>query len=308
MEFGIQTRGDWEYVLATARWAEGRGDLVALALPDHYLQRGEDPEAPAWDHLVHLAALGHATSSIDLVSLVSPVTFRHPGSLFKMAVTIDEVSDGRFTLGLGAGWLEEEFTMFGLPYPDLGTRMEMYEEAMAYLRAAMTPGANGFDGKHYRLDAFDPQPHPRGLRLAGGGAGGPKARRIAVLYADEYNLYARPPEDYASIVSTTKELAVELGRDPDHLFWSSAGPGLAARKETDYRRLLANMADLTGHDPEHIETQYEKRGYPHGSGSKASEMIEALEEAGCQRYYPQVFLAEGDPADFDIVLDAYMGR
>lgn len=308
MEFGIQTRGDWDYTLATARWAEERGDLVALAMPDHYLQRGDDPDAPAWDHLVHLAALGHATSSLGLVSLVSPVTFRHPGSLYKMAVTIDEISNGRFTLGLGAGWLEEEFTLFGLPYPDLKTRMEMYEEAMAYLRAALTPGAEGFDGEHFQLAEFDPHPHPVGLRLAGGGAGGPKARRIAVLYADEYNLYARPPDEYASIVAASKDLAVELGRDPDSLLWSSAGPGLAARKEPDYRRLLEAMADLTGHDPDHIEKQYQERGYPHGSGSKASEMIAALEEAGCQRYYPQVFLADGHPRDFDIIVDAFMAR
>ncbi len=308
MEFGIQTRGDWDYVLATARWAEERGDILAIGLPDHYLQRGEEPEAPAWDHLVHLAALARETSEIGLFSMVSPVTFRHPGSLYKMAVTIDEISGGRFTLGLGAGWLEEEFTMFGLPYPDLSTRMEMYEEAMGYLRAAMTPGAKGFDGEHYHLDEFDPHPHPLGLRLMGGGAGGPKARRITAMYADEYNLYARRPEQYADIVAATRELAVDLGRDPDDIFWSSAGPGIAARRSADYRRMLEGMAEKTGHTPEHIETVWDERGYPHGSGTKPAEMIAALEEAGCQRFYPQVFLTEDDPSDFDLVFDAYMGR
>ncbi|MGD2101830.1 MAG: LLM class flavin-dependent oxidoreductase [Acidimicrobiia bacterium] len=306
MEFGIQTRGSWQFVLDTSRWAEERGDIVALALPDHYLKRGEEPDAPAWDHLVHLAALAQATSSIELVSLVSPVTFRHPGSLYKMAVTIDEVSGGRFTLGLGAGWLEDEFTKFGLPYPDLGTRMEMLEEAMAYLRAAMTPGAHGFDGKHYRLDEFDPHPHPRGLRLAAGGAGGPKARRITAKYCDEYNLYARKPEDFKEVREATRALAEELGRDPDEILWSSAGPGAAAKKESDYRRILEKMAELSGRSTEYIEDAWEKRGYPHGSGSKGAEMIAALEEAGCQRFYPQVF-GEDDPETFELVMDAYMG-
>lgn len=308
MEFGIQVRGSWETTLATARWAEDRGDIEAIALPDHFLQRGDEPEAPAWDHLSHLAGLAAVTSSIGLVSLVTPVTFRHPGSLYKQAITIDEISRGRFTLGLGAGWLEEEFTKFGLPYPDLKTRMDMYEEAMGYLRAAITPGPHGFVGDHFQLDQFDPHPHPIGLRLAGGGAGGPRARLITVLYADEYNLYAKQPDDYADVVEATRNLAVEHDRDPNEIFWSSAGPGVAAVTEADYQRMLQGIAELTGQSPEHIESRWDERGYPHGPGAKAAEMIAALEDAGCQRFYPQMFVADNDISDFDLVLDAYMGR
>ncbi len=88
----------------------------------------------------HLAALAAETTSIELYSLVSPVTFRHPGSLYKMAVTIDEISGGRFTLGLGAGWLEEEFVKFGLPYPDLRTRMACTRRRWRTSAAAITPG------------------------------------------------------------------------------------------------------------------------------------------------------------------------
>lgn len=307
MEFGIQVRGEWEDVRAVAHWAEGRGDLEAIALPDHYLAVASDPDRPAWDHLTHIAALAAETSTIGLMSLVTPVTFRHPGSLYKQAVTIDEISGGRFTLGLGAGWMEDEFTLFGLPYPDLATRMELYEEAMAYLRAAITPGARGFDGKHYQLSEFDPHPQPINLRLAGGGAGGPKTRRITVLYADEYNLYARPADEYAGIVNATRDLATEMGRDPSEIFWSSAGPGVAARKESDYKRLMEGMADLTGKAPDYIEKRWEEKGHPHGSGSKGPEMIAALEEAGCQRYYPQVFV-DDDPGTRDLVLDGFMGR
>ena len=305
MEFGVQTRGDWSFVSAGARWAQDRG-LAAIGLPDHYLQRGDEMEAPAWDHLVHLAALAVDTSDIELVSMVSPVTFRHPAVLLKMAVTIDELSNGRFTLGLGAGWMDEEFRVFGLPYPDLSTRMEMYEEAMAYLRAAITPGAVGFSGKHYTLDEFDPHPHPTRLKLMGGGDGGPKARRITALYADEYNLYARKPDPYRDIIAATNQLATEVGRDPGEIMWSSASPGLAALKESDYQDMLQAMSERTGRSPEHIAGVYEERGFPHGSGSKPAEMIAALEEAGCRRFYPQVFFT--DLSRFDLVFDAYMGR
>jgi alkanesulfonate monooxygenase SsuD/methylene tetrahydromethanopterin reductase-like flavin-dependent oxidoreductase (luciferase family) len=303
MEFGIQVRGDWDHVLNVAKWAEGR-KVSSIALPDHYLASADQPNEPAWDHLVHFAGLARETS-LELVSLVSPVTFRHPGVLYKMAVTIDEISGGRFTLGLGAGWMDEEFEVYGLPYPDLRTRMEMLEEAMAYLRAAITPGSHGFQGQHYQLEDFDPHPQPRNLRLMIGGAGRPKGRRIVGRFADEYNLYARKPEVYREVWKATREEAATAGRDPNAIYWTSAGPAVAAKKESDYRRILESMAEKSGETTDRLEEIYEERSYPHGSGSKAAEMVAALEEAGCQRYYPQIFL--DDMTEFDVILDAYQG-
>ncbi len=303
MEFGVQSRGDWDRVRSVATWAEDRG-LVAFALPDHYLLRGDDPEKPAWDHLTHLAALATHTD-LELVSLVSPVTFRHPAVHYKMGVTIDDISGGRFTLGLGAGWMDQEFELFGIPYPDLGERIEMLEEAMAYLRAAITPSRSGFEGKYYTLAEFDPLPHPTNLRLLVGGAGRKRARRITALYADEYNLYACAPERFRHIRKRTREEAQSLGRDPDEIAWSSAGPALGARKESDYRSLLDELAEMTDQPTERIEQVYEERRYPHGSGSKAAEMIAELEEAGCTRYYLQIF--NTPISNFDLILDAYAG-
>lgn len=303
MEFGIQSRGDWDRLRAVASWAEGR-ELTAFALPDHYLQRGSDPEKPAWDHLVHLAALAVETD-LELVSLVSPVTFRHPAVLYKMGVTIDEISGGLFTLGLGTGWMDEEFELFGIPYPDMTERMERLEEAMAYLRAALTPGGGGYAGKHYTLADFDPRPQPTNLRLLAGGAGRTKARRITALYADEYNLYACDPDRYRHIRERTRAEAVEAGRGADEIFWSSAGPAVAAKKESDYRRLLEELAEMTGQPPQRIEEIYEERRYPHGPGAKAAEMLGELEAAGCQRFYLQIF--NTPIANFDLILDAYAG-
>ena len=303
MDFGVQIRGDWQHILRVAKWAEDR-DVVSIALPDHYLQRGDELEEPAWDHLIHLAGLARETS-LGLVCMVSPVTFRHPGVLYKMGVTLDEISDGRFTLGLGAGWLDEEFEVFGLPYPELAVRMEMLEEAMAYMRAAIDPGTNSFKGQHYQLAEFDPHPRPKNLRLMIGGAGYPKGRRIVANYADEYNLYARKPDIYREVWEQTRAEAGVVGRDPDSILWTSAGPALAAKKDSEYRRLLEMFAEMTGQTPEHIEKTYEKRGYPHGPGSKAAEMLAALGEAGCQRYFPQLFVDE--VSDMEVIMEAYQG-
>jgi alkanesulfonate monooxygenase SsuD/methylene tetrahydromethanopterin reductase-like flavin-dependent oxidoreductase (luciferase family) len=185
--------------------------------------------------------------------------------------------------------------------------MEMYEEAMAYMRAALSPGSVGFKGRHFELAEFDPQPRPKNLRLMGGGAGKPKARRIIALYGDEYNIYATDPVRYREIVDLTRQEAAAFGRDPDEISWTTASPGLAAKKDSDYRRLVEQLAERTNQTTEHIEKTFESRGYPHGPGAKGAEMIAALEEAGCQRYYPQVFLDEDDLSDFDTILDAYQG-
>jgi alkanesulfonate monooxygenase SsuD/methylene tetrahydromethanopterin reductase-like flavin-dependent oxidoreductase (luciferase family) len=289
-------------VLRTARWAEERG-LVAIALPDHYLERGDDIERPAFDHLVHLAALARETTSIELVCLLSPVTFRHPAVYYKMGVTLDEVSGGRFTMGIGTGWLDEEFELFGLPYPDRRTRFEMLEECLGYLSAAISPESLGFSGKHYRLAEIQPRPQPRNLRLLVGGGGAEKTPRLAGRYADEFNIYACPPDQYRAKREMAAKTAADAGRDPEAILFSTACPAIAARSESDYRRFLGMLAERTRSTPERIEQVYDERGYPHGSGSKPSEMLAALGEAGCSRFYPQMFL--GNPDDFDTILDAY---
>lgn len=304
MEFAIQSRGDFETALSSATWAEGAG-LAAFAMPDHYLQRGGTSK-PAWDHLVHLAALARETNDIELVSLVTAVTFRHPAVLYKMGVTLDEVSGGRFSLGIGAGWFDEEFELFGFDYPDLSTRYEMTEEALQYMRAALSEGAMPFHGKHYRLADFEPMPSPKNLRLVVGGTGGVKTPRLAGLYADEYNIYVCGPREYAAKAETALVAAEGAGRQPDEIMLSAAGPAVAARAEPDYRRILENVAELTGVSPDRIEETYREREFPHGFGSQPAEMTAALEDAGCRRLYLQMFAV--DPEQYDIVLDAYATR
>lgn len=129
MELGLQTVGDtFDYYAAAARWAEERG-MAVFAIPDHYLAGGgpEDLGRPANDAMTIMAGLAMATEKIDLAVLVSPIAFRHPAVLAKSAATIQEMADGRFRLGVGTGWLEEEHSRFGIPFPDRSTRFTMME-------------------------------------------------------------------------------------------------------------------------------------------------------------------------------------
>lgn len=302
MQYAVQTRGAYPIILETARWAEAR-DLVALALPDHYLDVfGDASDAPAYDHFIHFAALARETEKLELVSLLAPVTFRHPAVLYKMGVTLDEVSDGRFTLGVGAGWFDDEFELFGLPYPPQRELLDRREDAMRYLRAALSHGA-GHEGEFYRLAEFDPKPDPQNLRLLIGGGGKVETPRVAGEYADEFNIYACPPEDFALKASRARQAAEDAGRDPEKLLISSAGPAIAAPDQSSYERLRDQMAELAGVEVGRLEGGYRKRQYPAGWGSQAAERMAALEEAGCQRFYLQMFL--GDPADYDMILDTY---
>lgn len=305
MELAVQMRDAWAGTRAAATWAESRG-LAAFAMPDHYLRRPSAPEDDAFDHLTHLAALAASTDRIDLVSLVSPVTFRHPAVLLKVAVTIDDISGGRFTLGVGTGWLDAEFELFGIPYPDTATRYEMLEESLGYLRAALAPGPTPFEGRHYRLAGFDPHPHPANLRLLVGGSGAVKTPNLAGTYADEFNIYACPPAEFAAKAATARSAAERSSRDPDAVLMSGTGPAVGAVDADVYHDLLSRMAELTGSPTEHIEATYLKRGWPHGPGLQAARMLNELEDAGCERYYLQMF----GPVDldaYDAVLAAYGG-
>ena len=128
-----------------------RTDSPPWQLPDHYLSSATDLEEPAWDSLIHLAGLARETKRIELIDLVSPITFRHPAVYAKTAVTLSDMSDGRFWLGLGTGWMEEEHRLFGFAFPDTGERFLMLEEALGYLDA-LTHGI-GFEGTYYRLES-----------------------------------------------------------------------------------------------------------------------------------------------------------
>ncbi|MGB7859690.1 MAG: LLM class flavin-dependent oxidoreductase, partial [Acidimicrobiia bacterium] len=137
MEFGVFMAYGYDSVLEAARLAE-KWAFSSVTVPDHYLMSYDMEtgwDLPAYDALVQLGGLARETSSIEIGTLVTPITFRHPAVLAKSAVTLDELSGGRFKLGLGVGWMDEEHSVFGIPYPPVGERFDMLEEILGYLRA-----------------------------------------------------------------------------------------------------------------------------------------------------------------------------
>jgi alkanesulfonate monooxygenase SsuD/methylene tetrahydromethanopterin reductase-like flavin-dependent oxidoreductase (luciferase family) len=295
MEFALQTSGSYQEVLAAARWAEEQG-LAAFALPDHYLRAGGDQadQVPASDALIQLGGLARETSTIPLVMLVSPITFRHPAVYLKSAVTIDEMSGGRFTFGLGTGWLEQEHEIFGIEFFERPQRFAMLEEALAYLRAGLSKPNPGFEGERYSLQAFDSLPRPAGdLPLLVGGVGKVKTPRLAGRYADEFNVYPSDLDGMRERIDRARKAALEAGRDPDAILLSSAGQVQTAPTEAEYGELLGEIAAEAGITVEELEAGYEMRGTPRGTHEQVAEMMAGYASLGIERFYLQ------RPPDFD---------
>src|SRR5919199_31630 len=143
--------------LAMTRAGEALGFDAAL-LAEHYYPSGTPDRyaggysahvaADAW---IYLAGLARETQRIRLGTLVSPVTFRHPVVLAKMAATLDHVSDGRAELGIGAGWFEGEHTAYGFPFPPAGRRVDLVDEQLAVVRGLWTSNPFSFEGATYQL-------------------------------------------------------------------------------------------------------------------------------------------------------------
>jgi len=283
MEFGFQTSGSWTQLKAAVRWAAER-DVAAFALPDHYFA---GPGVPMYDALAQLAALAATTadSNMELVALASPVTFRHPAVLAKVAATINDIAPGRLTLGIGTGWHQPEHDVFGLDFEDLTTRYERLDEQLAYVAAVLSREQRGFDGSHYHLEETDIEPVAPEVRLLVGGVGPRRTPRLAGRHAHEYNAY--PGDDFAARIDRMREAAAEAGRDPDDILISSAGAVVVGADEAAYEARLARLAKESGTTVADLEAHFAKRRTPRGDAERVRAQLAEMEAAGMRRFYVQ---------------------
>ncbi|HEY8921198.1 MAG TPA: LLM class flavin-dependent oxidoreductase, partial [Candidatus Limnocylindria bacterium] len=182
----------YDEILAMAHTAEAAG-LEAFFRSDHYGSFGGSADGPTTDAWATLAGLARDTSTIRIGSLVSPITFRLPGSFAKVVATVDEMSGGRVEVGMGAGWNEEEHRELGIPFPALRERYDRLEESLAIVHGLWTePDSWSFKGQHWQVRNAHLRPRPtfsgkRHPHLVLGGDGGPRLARLVATYADEFN-------------------------------------------------------------------------------------------------------------------------
>ncbi len=289
MEYGVQVVGDYDHIVSIARICEEAG-VAAVALADHYLY-GNNPDewaSPAYDSLVQAAALARDTESVEIVMLVSPITFRHPAVYAKTITTIDEIAGGRFVFGLGTGWHDGEHEVFGFDYPDMGTRFEWLEDALGYLRVFLDDPTRGYDGKHWSLGAQDIQPRARDdLRLMVGGGGAKKTPSLVGRYADEFNLYHHTDEGVASRMEVMRRSAAEAGRDPDTILISTCMPTIGGADGAEIDEFLGEWGSRSGRTPAEMRERFEGR-IPIRTWDEHAEQIAEFERLGITRTYLQV--------------------
>jgi alkanesulfonate monooxygenase SsuD/methylene tetrahydromethanopterin reductase-like flavin-dependent oxidoreductase (luciferase family) len=289
VEFGVHAAYSYASVTEAAVLAE-RSGFVSVMVPDHYLMSYDMEtkwDLPAYDALVQLGGVARETSVIEIGTLVSPITFRHPAVLAKTAVTLDEMSGGRFKLGLGIGWMDEEHAVFGIPYPPVGERFDLLEDALGYLRAFFDPDRPGFVGDAYQLTDFPHTPLPdKPVPIMIGGGGPRKVPRLAGTFATEFNMVEVGEVDGMKLrIERARHAAEAAGRDPDSLLVSTVMMvnGFDTQAEAD--DAVRQRAADRGVEPEELEQRIKDRSIPFGTWDQVYETLHYWETVGFERIY-----------------------
>ena len=266
MRFGFwpNPRSDYEATKTLAQHAEATGwDGIWLA--DHFLP-DEDELIPVHESWITLAALARDVPRVRLGTLVAGNTYRHPALLANMVATLDNLSDGRVVLGLGAGWQQNEHEAYGLDYGTTGSRLDRLEEACQVLKGLFGNDYFDFDGDHYQMQraALEPKPKQAKLPLMIGGGGEKRTLRITAQYADEWNVWG----DVAILkqkMAVLDQHCEDIGRDPDEIERSAVALLFLSDNEKYLQRMRA--ADIAM--PTII-----------GNVSEVVDVVAALQEAG----------------------------
>ncbi len=210
----------WTEYSHMARLAEDVG-FDSLWVGDHLLYRneGDDPTGP-WEAWSTMAALAAVTKNIQIGPLVASTSFHAPAMIAKKAITLDEISKGRFILGLGAGWNKDEYLGFGFPYSH---RVGRFEEAFTIIRQLVCGEVVDFTGKYYHIEQC--QILPVGPRRQGPplmiGSSGPRMLRITLPYVQMWNSwftqFRNDPDQLGSLLDLVDKTCDEVGRDPKEI-------------------------------------------------------------------------------------------
>jgi alkanesulfonate monooxygenase SsuD/methylene tetrahydromethanopterin reductase-like flavin-dependent oxidoreductase (luciferase family) len=188
-----------------------QGLFKSLWFTDHFFWL-DDPTYEAWTVLSYVAAL---FPLFQIGPMVLGQSYRNPAMLAKMAATLQTLSDGRFLMGIGAGWKEDEYHAYNYPYPAAKIRMEELVDTLEILKRLWTePGPVTYHGKHSNVDTAwcEPKPDPVPPIMIGGG--GSTTLKITAKYADWWNLSDANLERYKDRLQVLKAACEAIGRDP----------------------------------------------------------------------------------------------
>jgi len=240
----------WQDILSLAKHAEATG-YDGIWFADHFMANTPEAKGPTNECFTVMAGLAAAVPRVRIGSLVAGNMYRHPAVVAKMAAGIDNISGGRFVLGMGSGWQENEHQKYGMEFSTVPGRLKRLEEACEVITRLLRDDRSTFEGKFYQLDdaPLDPKPVQQPLPLLIGGGGEKVTMRIAAKYANEWNVWGTP-EVLRQKMAILDEHCRKAGRDPKEIkrscqtmFFLSDDPAVLERAKPMAGRAIAGNLD-----------------------------------------------------------------
>ena len=211
----------WARTVELTRQAEELG-FESVWVFDHFHTVPDPTDEITFESFSVLSALAMVTSRVRLGHMVICTAFRNPALTAKLASTIDVISGGRFEIGIGAGWKEDEWLAYGYGFPPIGERIDVFAEHLEVITRMLAPGHATYEGRHVHVrDAIN---EPRGIQshipIIVGGNGRQRTAGLAVRFADELNLVFIGPAETAARMADVRARCEAAGRDPATLRFS----------------------------------------------------------------------------------------
>lgn len=294
MRIGLMVEGQngltwerWSHILALAE----RLGFPTVFRSDHFFI---GPPRESLEAYLSFVVAAKETRSLRFGPLVTPVTFRHPVNVARMAAQLQNLSGGRFVMGLGAGWYEAEHRAYGIDFPPVKERFDRLEEAILLTKALWNDSPAHFAGKFYRLDGADllPKPSPPPPILIGG-SGERRTLRLVARYADEWNAVNLSPEAYRAKLDVLERHCEAEGRDPttirrSMMAFAILGPDQAAIDNAT-RTIMTMFGAPAGMSLEDFRRAARARGLIVGNTEEVVDTLGRLAELGVSEVQLQHF-------------------
>jgi len=287
VQFGVtlpQIKRSWEQARTAALAFDGLG-YHSVWVCDH-LHGVPLPTLPILEAWTELTAVGAITEHVELGTLVTPPFFRNPAVLAKQVATLDQITNGRTIVGLGAGWFESEFTSYGCEFPSTRERLHALAESVEIMKRLWTEEQVTFEGRHYSVRDVrcEPKPVRRPPILIGGG-GEQVLLRIVAEHADVWNNMAVSQADLGRKIEVLARHCERVKRDFDEIRISQQCLVVIAPDEDGARAALAKASKIYGG---HMGAGVEEHGI-WGTPSRVIDCIERHLKLGCTQFVMEFF-------------------
>ena len=253
--------------------------FAGLYRSDHFTNTAP-PDIDSLDLWVSFTWLADNTSRIEFGPLVTPFSFRHPVHTARMASAVDDLSGGRLTLGLGAGWMKREHQVFDFPLLDVSNRFRRMEEGLEVVtRLLRNDEPSKFSGEFYILDGAIMLPRPAragGPPILIGGNGEKRTLPLAARFADEWNAVFTTADEVRRLNSVLDSMLEEQGRKPADVLRSLMTGCLFGESEQKVKEVSSVYGDVT-------TEELRESGFIIGTASQVAEQVAQVAETGIDR-------------------------